>query len=774
MNNKTLKPKSLRQPLKTLSVAALVAGAVSTQIVSAEEEIQLGVLQIQDRTIDTNPYAEAGAPYKAKISGDSRHVKPLAETPKTISVLTQTAIKESGKEDLRDILAAQPGVTLGTGENGNAFGDRYIIRGHEVRSDVFVDGLRDPGMTTRESFAVEQVEITKGPSSTFAGRGSTGGAINSITKQASTEYDFTKVEAGLGTDSYRRISLDSNKKISDDIALRANILLSAGDVPDRGPADKERTGIALSGSYQVTDKLNITADVYYLDAADSPDLGTYHISADTIAHDIPSYVQDEDFLESEVMVSTLRTQFQASDNVTIENALRYGTTENGYVTTGAFGRTRDASDPEAPGAETIIIESRAHQGWQEVNYFADQLNILVDADKHQLAFGMELSNIHVTNGTYQVTNNGATNCVVPGRSRGGAPASPSPDYCILDASGNEVDNMNSLLQRDITKGSLDSDFAVKTLSFSVMDTITFNDKWSLFLGARADKFNYHNDVLGRGASSATPYDYSDILWNGHVGLVYSLTENGNLYATYSTSSNINGGESDLGGNCGYGGLCGDDEQQVTSSRPEQTENREIGTKWNVMDEKLLITAAAFQVTKNDVMEGVGSDYESLGSLNTGKNRVSGVEVSLAGNITDKLSTQFGFTVMMSEILASETTNRDGEKLDFSGKPLSNFADESLNLQLRYQANDALAFGGTLSYSSEMFVGQPDSAAGDYVISSYSVLDIFASYAFSEQLNVRVNVGNVADTNYYLAGYRNGGFTYIGNARNAKATLSYEF
>ncbi|WP_156494572.1 TonB-dependent receptor plug domain-containing protein, partial [Erythrobacter sp. HI0019] len=77
------------------------------------------------------------------------------------------------------------GVTIGTGENGNAFGDRYIIRGHEARSDVFVDGLRDPGMTTRETFAVDQIEITKGPSSSFAGRGSTGGAVNSITKKAS-------------------------------------------------------------------------------------------------------------------------------------------------------------------------------------------------------------------------------------------------------------------------------------------------------------------------------------------------------------------------------------------------------------------------------------------------------------------------------------------------------------------------------------------------------------------------------------------------------------
>ncbi|MDP5138370.1 TonB-dependent receptor plug domain-containing protein, partial [Rheinheimera baltica] len=83
--------------------------------------------------------------YSVKQSGDVRRLAELVDTPATITVLTKDQIEESGKSDLKDILAAQAGVTLGTGENGNAFGDRYIIRGHEARSDVFVDGLRDPG-----------------------------------------------------------------------------------------------------------------------------------------------------------------------------------------------------------------------------------------------------------------------------------------------------------------------------------------------------------------------------------------------------------------------------------------------------------------------------------------------------------------------------------------------------------------------------------------------------------------------------------------------------
>ena len=345
-----------------LGIPGLLAGQ---PLLAQDDAIVLDTLQIEERTADTNPYAEKGAPYKAKISGDQRRVKDLAETPQTISVLTQTLVQESGKTDLKDILAAQPGITLGTGENGNAFGDRYIIRGHEARSDVFVDGLRDPGMTTRESFAVEQIEITKGPSSTFAGRGSTGGGVNSITKQASTEYDFNKAQIGLGTNSFQRYSLDSNQRISDDIAVRANLLYSDKDVPDRDPAAEERKGLALSGFWQATDKFHLVADYYSHEAADKPDLGTYIISNGSPVDDIPVYLQKQDFMESDVEVFTFRAGYDLADNIRVANATRVGTTDNGYVVTGTRGATRDISDPRAPGAATLTAST--HQGWQEVD-----------------------------------------------------------------------------------------------------------------------------------------------------------------------------------------------------------------------------------------------------------------------------------------------------------------------------------------------------------------------------------------------------------------------
>lgn len=759
--------------------AALIGSTAMAQDDSSTEaesgKVVLDTLQIEERTIDTNPYAEAGAPYKARISGDDRNIKPIAETPKTISVLTETMIEESGSSDLRDILVSQPGITLGTGENGNAFGDRYIIRGHEARSDVFVDGLRDPGMTTRESFATQQVEITKGPSSTFAGRGSTGGAINSITKQASTEYDFTQLQAGIGTDDYGRITIDSNQTINDDLAVRINALYHDENVPEREPASRERQGLALSGAFAPTDQFSIVADYYYLDANDKPDLGTWIVpDGGKPVKNIPVYLQKQDFLKSEINTGTLRVKYEFNYDWRIENVSRYGTTENGYVTTGARGTNRAAADPIAPGAATASLST--HQGWQDVKYFVNQSNLFWDTEiagsENAFLFSLEYSDLSVLNGVYNVENTGATNCVVSGR--GGA----NPGYCMYGGDGEVVDDLNGLLGRVIDRGNWDSDYSNSTWSLAVMDTIEFNDRWSLFLGVRLDEYDYNNDVVSTdrttGDRTIVTYKHSDTLWNYHGGLVFNLTQDGNIYFTYSTSSNINGGESDVGGSCGYGGLCGDT-GQVALSLPETTENLELGTKWNLVDGKLLATASIFQVTKSDVMESVGDDYQTLGTLNTGKNRVKGVEFSLIGNLTDTLSAQAGAAFMNSEVLQAYNPTH-------VGKRLSNFANNSVFGQLRWQATDQLSVGTTVSYSSKMYAGQPDSAASfnpvtdeySYEVPSYTTMDLFATYDFSEQLFIRLNIGNVTDKDYYMATYRSGAFTYLGDGRNARLTLGYEF
>jgi catecholate siderophore receptor len=707
--------------------------------------------------------------YKVDHSGDIRRQAELFDIPQTITVLTKDQIDESGRSDLKEILSSQAGVTLGTGENGNAFGDRYIIRGHEARSDVFVDGLRDPGMSTRESFSAEQIEITKGPSSTFAGRGSSGGAVNSITKKASTAYDFGRVDASIGSDEYHRIALDYNKPLTENFAARINLLSASEDAPNREAIERSRDGVLLSGIYDNANDLRVFSDFYYLESHDTPDLGSYFDSTTRKpVEDIPVYAQDEDFLDSQIMAFTVRTEYDISDSFTFYNATRYGETENGYISTGARGNVRAEEDILAPNVVSIGLST--HQGWQEIEYFATQFNFLWEVTsgeiEHGLVFGLEFTDEQVSNGTFDITNNNATNCTTSGR-RG-----VSEGYCLLDENTNVYANPTQIIGRTFAQGNSDSLFDAFTVSAYVMDTAKINGDWQVFFGLRLDSIDYSNDVVSRG----TPLDYAykDDFYNGHLGLVYSVAEHGNIYATYATATNINGGESDVGASCGYGGLCGDPDQASVAD-PELVENIELGTKWEFLDERLFLAATWFQMTKSDVMESVGDDYSTLGTLNTGKNRVDGIEFALNGNLTETLSVQVSAAKMQSEVLKSYTS-------ESIGRVLSNFAQDSFYMQLRYQPTEKFAFGGDFTYKSEMFGGQPDSAAGydsdlneySIVVPSYSVINLFANYNATEDMTLRLNIGNIADKEYWTAAYRSGAFMYLGDARTVRATLTYEF
>ena len=298
---------------------------------------------------------------------------------------------------------------------------------------------------------------------------------------------------------------------------------------------------------------------------------------------------------------------------------------------------------------------------------------------------------------------------------------------LFDENGREVAGLNRLLRRNIRKDMSDSDWNVETVAASIMDTVDLTDQWTVFGGLRYDHYDYQTfanfDPDGRGGPlprTWTEFTNTDGFWNGHAGVTWSFIPAVNVYAAYSTATNINGGESDVGTSCGYGGICVVNENRDLGN-PEHTRNLEAGVKWSLLDSKLLATAAVFQSTKMDVMESPSGDsYSVLGTLNTGKNRVQGVELGLSGNLTDKLSVQAGLAVMESEVL--ESVN-----LDNVGKPLANFADTSASLHMKYQILPKFSFGGTLTYEGDRHTGQPDTAANEAMtIPAYTVLDLFAS------------------------------------------------
>ena len=194
-------------------------------------------------------------------------------TPKTITVLSKEVLADENATSLKQAVLNTAGVTLGTGEGGNAFGDRFFVRGFDTRNDIFIDGVRDSGVSVRENFFTEQIEILRGPGSSFAGRGTTGGAINIVTKQATTEQSFYNMDTTFGTDTTKRVVLDVNQVISPTLAIRAGGLFQDAGVEGRNYTTDDRGGGFVAAKWTPFDAVKVTANYIHTDIHGLPDFG---------------------------------------------------------------------------------------------------------------------------------------------------------------------------------------------------------------------------------------------------------------------------------------------------------------------------------------------------------------------------------------------------------------------------------------------------------------------------------------------------------------------
>ena len=152
-------------------------------------------------THELSPYTvEAG---NVKQLATTKFTVPVRDIPQSITIIPERVHEEQGAISLREILRNSPGISFQAG-------DQMTIRGFSARTDMYIDGVRDLGGYARDAFNVEQVEVAKGPSSAVAGRGSTGGAVNLVTKTPKA-YHSHQASLVIGFDDYRRSIFDINQ-----------------------------------------------------------------------------------------------------------------------------------------------------------------------------------------------------------------------------------------------------------------------------------------------------------------------------------------------------------------------------------------------------------------------------------------------------------------------------------------------------------------------------------------------------------------------------------
>ena len=674
---------------------ALAAATVVPQSLRAAEAADAPIV-VHGILPDADPNANADAPYKVERSQNDRFTEKLRDTPKTVVVIPKEVIEDLGAQSLREVVRSLPGITLGTGEGGNAFGDRIFIRGFEARNDVYIDGLRDPGVTSREIFAVEQIEVVKGPSGSFGGRGTTGGLVSLELKRPNLEHSFVTAESGVGTDDYRRETIDANYALSGRFAVRVNGLYANADTPGRDYVTNEKWGGAIAAQFKASDRFSISADFYHYRLNGIPDFGLpfdvrtqrpYAVDPDNFYG-----VIGRDFIRNSADIGTIRLDWNPIDAIKIRSVTRYGRTTNRYVAS-APGSVclvaRNASNACPAGGTSVPLPA----GLTDVG----EANYTLNAGS-QRRWGENDYVAHVTEATMQFATGGVGHTLVAGGEYSNEIIKNTPLLLPAygeDASGNPVATPGSFVRNllnpdpvlgytipltpDLTTGP--SRVAVQTLAAYLIDTLKFSPHVWATVGLRIDAFDlrYRSNSLPTAQRLTSNSTFAN--WQG--SLTWKPGEHSTLYASYATSSDPSGEQFD-GSSAAYGGIT----PTTADLAPEQNQSWEAGAKWESPDGDFLLTGAVFQITKDNAREDVGGGVYQL----VGKLRSRGAEISASGTVLKRLQLFGGYTYTDAKIVASATPANVGQ-------PFANIPRHSANLLATVIVTPRLQVGGQVHVQS---------------------------------------------------------------------------
>ena len=675
----------------------------------------------------TSEFVEVGG--RAPELSSPKLAQPLRDIPQTITVVPAAVMQAQGATTLRDVLRNVTGISIQAGEGGVPAGDNLSIRGFSARTDFFIDGVRDSGGYTRDPFNVEQVEVIKGPSSSYTGRGSTGGTINMATKTPHLSA-ARHATIGAGSSAYKRGTFDVNVPFTriDSAAFRFNAMWTDSDTPGRDEVTSERWGVAPSLALGLGTPSRLTLSYSHLDQRNLPDYGIPWVPANNVPlsayADQPAPVDFSNFygLTSRDYENTF------TDTATGTFERDFGVTS--LRTLFRYGRTKRDSMITAPRFESAASTAIRRTDWKSRDQadaiIASQTDVTshlqTGAFAHTVVTGVEL--------TRETSENWAR------AELGGTP--PSTD--LFDP--RPGDAFGSRLARN---GAV-TDATAHSAALYAFDTMNIGTRTKLNGGVRFDRFSL--DFLNRDAEGdASEFGRTDQMLSWRAGAVFNPREEGNVYAGIGTSLNPSTEGLSL-------------TAATASIEPERTRSYEVGTKWEVLAGRLGMNAAVFRTEKSNARTP-GINPGDPPTVLQGQHVVSGLEVGANGTLTPRWQLFGSYTFMDSEITQSNNVAEVGN--EFGNTP-----DHSLSLWSTYRLPFDLEVGGGAQYVGDRF----NTNTGARMAPAYWLLDAMASYPVTRQLTLRVNGLNLANERYID---RVGGGHFIpGPGRSVMMTADVQF
>jgi catecholate siderophore receptor len=592
----------------------------------------------------------------------------LTDTAQTVNVIPQYILAEQGAVSFKDALKNAPGISLAAGEGGLQ-GDNLTIRGFSAQKDIFLDGIRDFGSYFRDAFDYESVDVIQGPASVEFGRGSTGGVINQESKQP-VSNKFIRPNVQFGTNALMRGTLDTNlplNKFVPNSALRFNVMGMQSGVAGRDITKVRRVAFAPSLIFGLGKPTRLVLQYMHQIERTTPDYGVTWL--DTVVPPVPqnNFYGLRNFNQMNLTpdIATAKLEQDLGSHASLRTSLRYGRYPRQVRVTEAIvnstGTITGVGAALNPGSTQLIYGSYASTCAQTTSVttscygqntplnqvYLRRNNIARNATDDMLWARTELA----TNFTFHGIGNNAMVLLEGGRER---TTTGGWGYFLADGV-TAFTSYTSLLNPNpddptppVIKNILPTHVSSQSFGINLMDSMHVT-RWLLFSGGI--RFDYFNTLSS--APTATTYypvttavpvtnlSHLDKKPTYRAAVVVKPKTNGSVYFDYGTSFNPSAESLSLSAN------------NVTLP-PETNETYEVGTKWDLLKNKLNINSSIFRTTKQNAKET--DPFNSANIVLAGTQRVQGIQLGALGHLPNHFDLIVGYAYLDNKVVADRASN----------------------------------------------------------------------------------------------------------------------
>ncbi|MEO9079307.1 MAG: TonB-dependent siderophore receptor [Rhodanobacter sp.] len=615
----------------------------------------------------------------------------LIDVPQSIQTIPAAVLRDQGAQSLGDAVRNAPGVSLRQGE-GNR--DEFYIRGVKTKSDFFTDGLRDDTLYYRDLYNVAQVDVLQGPAAILFGRGGGGGLINLVTKQPERET-IRDLSIETGSWGHLRGTLDVGGALGELGAFR---VLAMGE-DSGGFRDHyyvQRHAINPKLRFQLSERTQLDLGVSYLNDHRFEDRGIPSRNGRPVDVSRNKFFGsvDQNLARSRVEAFNAKISHAVNDQVTVSNAFRVTDNDRLYV----MAYPGSAVDDQ----DRVKLDAYA-RGTNRLSYF-DRTELVArfetGALSHTLLVGSEMG--WQRDNDRQVLPDKGKKKTLPG-------TYPLANPISLPVAMSKID--------------FDNHAVGKEFGVYVQDQISVGSHWKALVGIRRDRFSVSANYLKPGVTPNFTKNV-DTEWSPRAGLIYKPVENNSIYASVTQTYTPNA----------FNIAVSQKKPDGAHLTPEKDTNYEIGNKLDLLDGRLSITAALFQLNLKDVVSSAADGSGRL--VSTGAERNRGFALATEGALSSKLSVYANYTRLNAVI--TETTD-DAEAGAHEGLVPRN----QFSIWTRYALTPHWGFGAGLRGESAKYT----SYTNEVVLPGYTQADLMAYYQ-ADKYRVQVNVNNVTDKSYY--------------------------